>query len=322
MTSSQTARLAVISGGVGAARFLRGLIDVTDPAGVTAIVNVADDMVLHGLSISPDIDTVTYTLADAIDTDRGWGLQNETWTAMNALDRYGERNWFSLGDQDLATHLERTASLAEGSTLTEVTAAIAAAWDVEANILPVSNDTVSTFVTRADTGDEISFQEYFVGLQHSVPVSSVRFDKIEQAMATPEVLQAIAEADAIIIAPSNPIVSIAPVLSVPGIADALSAHSGPTVAISPIVGDRALKGPAAHMLSQLGHDANAAGVAELWADIIDILLIDDADAHHAAAVVAAGVTPYVTDTIMATPERRARLARTTLSAARLLDFVP
>ncbi len=317
MTNTKAPKIAVISGGVGAARFLRGLIDVTDASQITAIVNVADDMVLNGLSISPDIDTVTYTLADAIDPERGWGLRDETWSAMNALARYGKRNWFSLGDSDLATHMERTARLDEGSTLTEITADIARAWDVAVSVLPVTNDRVSTFVTRADTGEEISFQEYFVGLQHNEAISSVRFDNIEHTTATPEAVAAITNADAVFIAPSNPIVSIAPVLGVPGILEALDARRGPSIAISPIVGGVALKGPAAHMLSQLGHDADSTGVAALWSTIIDVLLIDDVDAHRSAAVASLGVTPYVTDTIMATPERRERLARTALTAANL-----
>ena len=316
-SQSRSPTIAVLCGGVGAARFLRGLIDVTDAASVTAIVNVADDMVLHGLSISPDIDTVIYTLADAIDPERGWGLRDETWAAMAALERYGDRNWFSLGDKDLATHLQRTARRQEGATLTEVTAEISESWDIDVSILPVSNDTISTFVTRQDSHEEISFQEYFVGLQHGVPVSAVRFDGIERANVTPEALDAIVSADVVVVAPSNPIVSIAPVLAVPGVMLALEDRVGPTVAISPIIGGEALKGPAANMMAELGHSADVSGVAELWKDVIDILLIDDADAMHSAAVAQLGVTPFVTDTIMKTPERRARLARATLSAARL-----
>lgn len=310
-----TSRIAVICGGVGAARFLRGLVDVVDPASITAVVNVADDMILHGLAISPDIDTITYTLADAIDPVRGWGLRNETWTAMEALGRYGDRNWFGLGDKDLATHLQRTARLDEGATLTEVTAEIASAWDVGLSIVPVTNDRVSTRVTRADTGEEISFQEYFVGLAHDVAVSEVRFNNIEHAAVTPTAATAITEADALIIAPSNPIVSIAPVLAVPGVLDAIADRQGPTIAVSPIIGGQALKGPAANMLHELGHQADSTGVAQLWSDIIDVLLIDDADAALSHAISQTGVVPYVTDTIMATPERRARLARTVLSAA-------
>ena len=296
---------------------MRGLVRVAEPANISAIINVADDMVLHGLAISPDIDTITYTLADAIDPERGWGLRDETWRAMEALGRYGDRNWFSLGDQDIATHLQRTARLAEGATLTEVTAEIAAAWDVDVRLLPVTNDPVSTRVTRADTDEEISFQEYFVGTQHSVPISRVRFDGIDAARLTPEATAAIEAADVVVIAPSNPVVSIAPVLDVPGVRDALAASGGPCVAISPIVGGEALKGPAANMLHELGLDASATGVAQLWSDVIDVLVIDDVDAAHSLAVARAGVTPYVTDTIMASPVRSSALARSVLSASLL-----
>lgn len=307
--------IVVISGGVGAARLLRGLIDIVPARSVTAIVNVADDMELHGLSISPDLDTVMYTLADAIDPERGWGLVDETWNAMEALGRYGSRNWFSLGDRDLGTHMQRSAMLAEGATLTEATAALRNAWDVEVKILPVTDDPVSTRITRDDTGETIAFQEYFVGLKHAVPVSAVTFEGIDTARPTPQVTQAIATADLVIVAPSNPVVSIAPVLQVPGIAEALDESPATRVAVSPIVGGHALKGPAADMLTSLGHRCDAAGVAAMWSDHVDILLIDDADAALAHAVAAAGVVPYVTDTIMATPARRQAVARSTLSAA-------
>lgn len=309
--------VVVISGGVGAARFLRGLVEVHTPTRLTAIVNVADDMTLHGLKISPDIDTVTYTLADAIDPERGWGLRDETWNAMSALGQYGDRDWFSLGDKDLATHLERTAQISEGATLTTVTASIAERWGVEVSILPVSNDRISTKVTLADSNTEVSFQEYFVGLKHDAAISAVRFDNIENAQPTADVLNALDRAHTVIIAPSNPIVSIAPVVAVPGVAEALRQRVGSTVAISPIVGGKALKGPAANMLVEMGHRPDALGVAELWADLIDVLVIDDEDAHLASAISKLGVVPFVTDTVMATPERRARLARTTLSAAAL-----
>ncbi len=315
--TSSSSTITVICGGVGAARFLRSLIRVVDPALVTAIINVADDMVLHGLSISPDIDTVTYTLADAIDPERGWGLREETWRAMEAIRRYGDGDWFSLGDQDLATHLHRSGRLADGATLTEVTREIANSWDIGVTLLPVSNDSISTHVTRADSGEEISFQEYFVGERHGVPISSVRFDGIENASITEEADRAIRTADTVIVAPSNPIVSIGPVLAVPGVQNALAASSAPCVAISPIIGGQALKGPAANMLAELGHSPTAVGVAELWSDLIDVLLVDDDDASLSLDVAATGVTPYVTDTIMATPERGARLAASTLSAAQL-----
>ena len=237
---------------------------------------------------------------------------------MEAIARYGDGDWFSLGDTDLATHLHRSGRLAAGARLTEVTDEIARAWNVSTRLLPVTDDVISTKVTRADTGEEISFQEYFVGLQHDVPVSKVRFAGIEAASPSPEVLAAIDAADVVFIAPSNPIVSIEPVLAVPGLRERLQRSPAPKVAISPIVGGEALKGPAADMMQSLGHPANAAGVAGLWADVADILLIDNVDAHHAGAVRRAGVVPYVTDTVMATTQRRSRLASMALAAATLI----
>ena len=314
---AKTRDIVVISGGVGAARLLRGLIDVVPGSSITAIVNVADDLELHGLSISPDLDTVMYTLADAIDPDRGWGLRDETWNAMETLGRYGDRHWFSLGDRDLGTHMHRSAMLEEGATLTDATEALRKAWDIEVNILPVTNDRVSTRVTRADTGENISFQEYFVGLQHAVPVASVAFDGIEQARPSSEVSKALEDADVLIIAPSNPLVSIAPVLEIPGVAKAIEASTASKVALSPIVGGNALKGPAADMLISLGHRCDAAGIAALWEPYIDVLLIDDADASLAHDVANEGVVPFVTDTIMQGTTRRAAVARSTLTAADL-----
>lgn len=316
-------RIVVIAGGVGAARLLRGLVDaVADPRQITAIVNVADDFVLHGLSISPDLDTVMYTLADANDTERGWGLIDETWNAMGALSRYGDRDWFSLGDKDLATHLQRTARLSEGATLTAVTKELAAAWEVDLSILPVSNEPFSTVVTRADTGEEIGFQEYFVGYRHDVPIASVRFADVDAAHITQDAADALATADAIIIAPSNPIVSIAPVLAVDGVTDAIAASGAPRVAISPIIGGKALKGPAAELMRGLGHEASVVGVAQLWAELVDVLLIDDTDAARSADVAAQGVIPFVTNTIMSDPARRADLARSALCACDVARTLP
>jgi len=314
-------RIAVLCGGVGAARLLRALIRVVDPTTVSAIVNVADDIVLHGLSVSPDLDTVTYTLADAIDPDRGWGLYGETWRAMESISRYGDgtSDWFSLGDQDLATHMYRSGRLALGASLTEVTAEIATAWDVGVHVLPVTNDRVSTWVTLADSGTEIPFQEYFVGHRHSVAISAVRFDGIAAARISADCAAAIADAEIIIVAPSNPIVSIAPVISIPGVVEALDASPAPVVAVSPIIAGAALKGPAASMLHQLGHEPSVVGVARLWRDIADILLIDETDASAAGEVASQGLVPFVTDTIMATPQRGERLARAILSASRLVS---
>ena len=307
--------VVVICGGVGAARFLRGLVQVIDPPRVAAVVNVADDMVLHGLHISPDLDTVMYTLAGEIDPERGWGLRNETWAAMETLGRYGDRNWFNLGDRDLGTHLQRTGRLAEGASLTQVTAELAAAWELGFGLLPVSDDPIRTVVTRSDTGEDLTFQEYFVGQRHDVPLSAVRFDGIDEARPTVDVLAAIASASAIVIAPSNPIVSIAPVLDVPGVREAIADAPARTVAVSPIIGGAAVKGPAANMLRELGHDPSAVGVAALLADLVDTLVIDDVDAGLASGVRANGVVPWVTDTIMSTPAASAALARTALAAA-------
>ncbi len=212
--------IVTLAGGVGAAKMLSGLIQVVDPAQVTAVVNVGDDLVLHGLEISPDLDTVTYTLAGAIDPDRGWGLAEESWQAMDLLRRYGGEAWFGLGDRDLGTHLYRTARRRAGATLTEVTAEIAAAWDLGLRIVPVTDDELRTRVTITGDGgepQEISFQEYFVGRQHSVPVQAVRFEGAEAARPGPGVLEALEGAERVVIAPSNPIVSIGPVLAVPGV---------------------------------------------------------------------------------------------------------
>jgi LPPG:FO 2-phospho-L-lactate transferase len=307
--------ITTLAGGVGAARFLSGLLQVVPPAQCTAIVNVGDDVELHGLWISPDLDTVTYTLAGAIDPERGWGLAGETWNAMESLARYGGVTWFNLGDRDLATHLYRTHRRREGAALSTVTAEIVAAWGLGLRVLPVSDDRIETRVVLAETGDEINFQEYFVKHRHGVPVSSVRFVGVDAADPAPGVLDAIAQADTIVVAPSNPIVSIDPVLAVPGVRAAVAARRDRTVAISPIIGGAALKGPADRMLVELGHESSALGVARHYQELISVLFVDDADAELAPAIEALGVRCVVTDTIMRTPERAAALARTTIGAA-------
>lgn len=307
--------ITALAGGVGAARFLRGLLQIVPAADVTAIVNTGDDIVLHGLHISPDLDTVTYTLAGAISTQLGWGLEGETWSAMEALDRYGGQSWFRLGDRDLATHLYRTQRLREGATLTEVTAEIVQAWGLQLRVLPVSDDPMSTRVT-VETEGEIGFQEYFVGRRHDVPVTAVRVAGVDSARPAPGVLAAIDEADTVIICPSNPIVSIGPVLQVPGVRDAATAARGHTVAISPIVAGAALKGPADRMLTELGHEASVVGVARMYAPLAATLVIDEADAALAGAVEAEGLRCVVTDTIMRDAGVAAALARTVLESVR------
>ncbi len=280
---------------------------------MTAIVNVADDCELHGLHISPDIDTVTYTLAGAIDDDRGWGLRDETWHAMTMFERYGNPSWFNLGDKDLATHIVRTQRLRDGDTLSAVTAQLALAWDLACTIVPVTDDPVRTVLTT-DAG-ELSFQEYFVGRQHSVPVTAVRFDGAGDAEPAPGVLDAIRGADRVIVAPSNPIVSIGPLLAVPGVAEAVAARRADTVAVSPIVAGAALKGPADRMLTELGHEASVVGVARIYAELAGTLVIDRADEARRAEVEAAGPACVVTDTIMSDVDRAAALARVVLESA-------
>jgi LPPG:FO 2-phospho-L-lactate transferase len=315
-------KVAVLCGGVGAARFLRGLLGVVDPGDVTAIVNTGDDTELHGLAISPDLDTITYTLAGAIDLERGWGLAGETWRAMEALERYaavrpdGSRaapTWFNLGDQDLATHFYRTARLAEGAPLSAVTAEIARAWGLELTITPMTDQRFRTSVTL-EGGDTVPFQDYFVRLRHGVPVRAVVFDG-RDATLTDAAREALAESDVVVVAPSNPLVSIGPIRALPGVDDLLAARRDRVVAVSPIVGGAALKGPADRMLTELGHEASVVGVARLYAPVASVLVIDPADAARAAEVEAAGIRALVEPSIMTTQQRAEALARATLAAA-------
>ena len=308
--------ITTIAGGVGAARYLNWLQQVVPADQLVAVVNTGDDTVFHGLHVSPDIDTVTYTLAGAINPETGWGLAGETWQAMDALRRYadaGALTWFNLGDRDLATHLFRTARLRDGATLSTVTDEIRRAWGIAVRLLPMSDDRVSTKVRATD--GVIGFQEYFVKHRHDVTVHEVILDGIGTAAPAPGVLRAIAEAEAIVVAPSNPLVSIGPVLAVAGVRDALTARREQVVAISPIVAGAALKGPADRMMTELGFEASVVGVARLYAPFASTLIIDHADAALAGQVEAAGMRCVVTGTIMAEPGVGAALARTSLAAA-------
>ena len=306
--------VVTLAGGVGAARLLTGLIRAHPATEQLAVVNTADDTVLHGLHISPDLDTVVYTLAGAINPDTGWGLAGESWQAMDALDRYGGITWFRLGDRDLATHLYRTHRLGEGADLAEVTAEIAAAWGLELTVLPVTNDRIATMVTTADEG-EIGFQDYFVRRRHDVATSAVRVAGIESARPTPGLLEAVAGARIVVIAPSNPIVSIGPVLAVPGVRDALAARREAVVAVSPIVGGAALKGPADRLLRELGHECSVVGVARLYREVAGTLVIDRADAQLVDEVEATGVSCVVADTIMTDVDAATALARVVLGGS-------
>jgi LPPG:FO 2-phospho-L-lactate transferase len=299
---------------VGAARLLAGLVHVVPASELTAIVNVGDDVVLHGLHVSPDLDTVTYTVAGAIDTERGWGLAGETWHAMDALRRYpSDKAWFNLGDRDLATHLFRTDRMQAGVPLSEVTAEITLGWGLGLRLLPATDDRLQTRVTL-DEGHEIGFQEYFVQRQHAVAVTAVRFEGAEASTPAPGVLEAVAEATRVVIAPSNPVVSIAPVLAVPGVRAAVEARRADTIAVSPIIAGAALKGPADRLLRELGHEASVVGVARLYAPLAATLVVDEADADLAAAVEAEGVRCVVAPTIMRDATAAAALGEVVLAS--------
>ena len=315
--------ITVLAGGVGAARFLRGIVNVVEPETITAVVNTGDDSLINGLRVSPDLDTVTYTVAGAIDAERGWGLGDESWRVMESLGRYvsvrpdesvAANTWFNLGDRDLATHLYRTARLGEGATLTEVTDEIRRAWGLRIGLVPMTDDRFETMIEIVEESGvrTVPFQEYFVGLRHGVPVRSIQFVGAESAQ--PTFLPLIHDSEAIVIAPSNPLVSIGPIRALTGVDDSLAANRGRVVAISPIIAGAAIKGPADRMLGELGMEASAVGVARLYAPVCGTLVIDTKDAHLAAAVEAEGVRCIVTDTIMSTPGVAGDLARVTLAA--------
>lgn len=316
--------VTVVCGGVGAARFLRAMAGVHPAADTVGVVNTGDDTVMHGLAISPDIDTITYTLAAAIDPERGWGLRDETWRAMEALARYAAvrpagsaaaPTWFNLGDQDLATHFYRTARLAEGASLTEVTAEIVAAWGLEQQLLPMTDQRVTTMVSLLDEGIEVPFQEYFVQRRHGVPVSAVRFEGADRASLSAASHAALSDSEVVVIAPSNPLVSIAPIRALAAVDPLLAARRDTVVAISPIVGGAALKGPADRMMVELGFEPSVVGVARLYAPIAGTLVIDPVDEALAAAVRAEGMRVVVTPSVMSSVEVGHELARQTLAVA-------
>jgi LPPG:FO 2-phospho-L-lactate transferase len=297
-------------------------VEVVPAPQVEAIVNTGDDVVLHGLHVSPDLDTVTYTLADAVPPERGWGLDGESWAVMDALERYGKvapagsgaaATWFRLGDRDLATHLYRTHRLAEGAPLSAVTAEVAAAWGVDVVLRPMTDDPVATVMVLPE--GEIGFQDYFVRRRHSVAVTGVRFAGVDAARPGPGVIEALAAADVVLICPSNPIVSVGPILAVPGIRAAVAARREATVAVSPIVAGAALKGPADRLMAELGHEVSVAGVARLYAPLAATLVVDTADAALAPAVEAAGMRCVVAPAVMHGVPEAAALAEVALSAA-------
>jgi LPPG:FO 2-phospho-L-lactate transferase len=305
---SNPPRVVELAGGVGGAKLGEGLQAVVGDR-LTVIVNTADDTERHGLLVCADHDTVMYTLAGLENPELGWGLAGDSWVVMGALERYGEEGWFRLGDHDLATHIVRTDRLRRGERLTDVCRHLQARLGVVATILPMADEPVRTQV-RTDEG-WLDFQDYFVRLRQAPEVHEVRFDGIQKAHPTEEVFAAIAAAEVVVIAPSNPIVSVGPILAVPGMSEALAtarAGGARIVAVSGIVGGRALKGPADRMLASLGHEPTALGVARLYAGLADAFVLDTVDAGLAPGVEALGMRAFITDTIMTDDASRARLA--------------
>jgi LPPG:FO 2-phospho-L-lactate transferase len=303
-------KVTVLSGGVGGARFLRGVVDAVDPANVTAIVNVGDDLEVLGLSVSPDLDSVVYALADLSDEERGWGRADETWNALATVEALGGDAWFRLGDRDLGLHLVRTQALRAGEPLSAVTARLTAALGLEATILPATDDSVRTWLDTPN--GSFDFQHWFVARAHRDPVDRVRFEGAADARPAPGVLEALHEADLILVAPSNPFVSIAPILAVARIRSALERRRVPCVAVSPLIGGKAIKGPAADMLARLEGGTTPAHVAQCYAGLIDALVVDEADAAGDA-----GVRTIVTKTLMRDAASRRALAEAALDAVAL-----
>ena len=302
--------IVALAGGVGAARFLQGLARIVPQRDLFVIGNVGDDAEIHGLHIAPDLDTVMYTLAGIANRAQGWGLERETFHCLDALTQIGGEAWFRLGDRDLATHLYRTDRLRAGATLSRITRELCAALGVQARIVPATDDRLRTIV-RTDRG-RLEFQEYFVRRHARDTVRALDFDGARQARPAAGVLAAIARATAIIVCPSNPFISIGPILAVRGIRDALRRTRATVTAISPIVGGRAIKGPAARMMKSMGHGASAAAVAELYRDFVDVFVLDRQDAKLEPAVEALGMRVIVTNTIMSGTAQRKALARVVL----------
>ena len=304
--------IVALAGGVGGAKMAQGLQGALPPGDLTVVVNTADDFELYGLWISPDLDTVMYTLGGIADPVNGWGVAGDTRNTLESIARYGEEPWFLLGDQDFATHILRTERLRAGTPLSMVTTQLSGALGIPSRVVPMTDDRVATLVdTPAGT---LEFQDYFVGRRQSDDVLGVTFAGIERARAHPDALAAIREADAVVIAPSNPIVSVAPILATPGLRDALADSPAPIVAVSPIVGGHALKGPAAQMLATLGHEVSALGVARLYAALVDGLVIDEVDGELGPAIELLGPRVLVTATVMGDEADRRRLA------VEVLDF--
>jgi LPPG:FO 2-phospho-L-lactate transferase len=307
-------KVAALAGGVGGAKLASGLEAALADGDLSVIVNTADDFELWGLHISPDLDTVMYTLAGIANPETGWGVEGETFDSLGMLGNYGEDTWFLLGDKDIATHVLRTGRLGRGESLTDIMASLSKALGVSSRVLPMSDERVATILDTPD--GRLEFQEYFVRRRQRDEVLGVELRGIESSSPTGEVLEALSGAEAIIFCPSNPVVSIGPILEVPGMREAVAAaSSAPKVAVSPIVGGKALKGPADRMLSSLGHESSAAGVARMYAGIVDGMLIDRSDEGERDEIESLGMRVLVTDAVMRDDGDRERLAHETLGFA-------
>lgn len=306
--------ITVFAGGVGASRFLQGVVQVENPANVTVISNTGDDVDMFGLRVSPDTDIVIYSLAGAINPETGWGLSGDSFAVVEQLQRFGYERWFNLGDKDLAMCIHRTRLMQKGWPMHRIVASLARDWGLKCTILPMSDERVATQIIGPN--GVIPFQDYMVRLHTEVEVKRVKFAGIRSARPAPGVLTAIREAEAVILAPSNPFVSIGPILAVAGIREQLERTRGKSAAISPIVAGQVVKGPAGKMLESLGHEVSALGVARLYKDLVDMFVIDEQDRALAPAVEALGLRCLVTDTMMTSSERKAALAADVLGALR------
>ena len=307
-------RLTVLCGGLGGSRFVDALARAAGPESVTAIGNVGDDVEPLGLHVSPDLDTVLYTLAGLLDEDRGWGVRDETTSALRMAEALGAETWFTLGDRDIGLHLVRTALLREGRPLSETFAYLADRIGVDVRLLPATDDRLRTFLETPE--GELDFQTWFVRRRHADRVLGVRFDGAEAARPAPGVLDAVADADTVFLAPSNPFVSIGPILAVPGLREAVAARRERVAAVSPIVAGEAVRGPLAGMLASLGHEPTAVGVARLYADVAGTFVLDEADAALAPDVEALGLRAVVAPVVMIDPEMREDVGRAVLEAVR------
>ena len=303
-------RLVALAGGTGAAKLLRGLVRLMAPRDLHVVVNTGDDAVVWGLHVSPDLDTLTYTLSGLLDERKGWGVQDETFHVLERMARLGEPTWFSLGDRDLATHLHRTRLLREGRSLSEATRSIAKSLGVAATLMPMSDQLVRTRLLGPDGW--LDFQEYFVREKAQVEVREVRYVGAEAAVPAPGVLEAIHAAHAVLVCPSNPVTSIGPILAVPGVARALAETTARALAVSPIVGDDAVSGPAGRLMAATGLPVSAVGVAKAYAAWLDHLVFDERDASRAADVRDLGVTPVTAQTLMRSQADEVALARRVL----------